>query len=498
MDVRVFGYCALSPEAIVRTPIDQLRGVDGNYVIALTMPTETTLVSAAEGVWPHYYAVADGRFYHGPTVADVLRQSRLPWEWNWRALADVALNEHTIEDETLHPDVHRVPADAVVKFQDGRLAIDRRSWDEIHPPGQATAGEAVDVLNDEVSRWADSSSIVAMSAGFDSRLLLSSLLHKGDRPRLLSMGFEESTDVVIASRIARELDLPFTRIELAADDYIQHARRVAELTGGTKPAVHWHTFIAAHKAEIDPATRLFVGSNGEFCRSFLLDNGIASRIAGAVPGEMLLRKFWTLKFKPPFDENDLRAMPDEFAKRLRAEGRAEWADRRVALCTGGFLPGLDKFYLTQRVRHFIGNGLILYSASCKPITPMTSLRWTSLIWNLGRRWKHGSAWHRFAIHRNNPGLMDFPEEGTSGRMPLRPRPLYWLHGKPKSVPYHKYDEWFRRGAMIDFIRGNAAILSDVIEPAQVQRICDQQEATNARQRAIAFFMSLIAWKQVIA
>jgi hypothetical protein len=93
--------------------------------------------------------------------------------------------------------------------------------------GRVSASDALNVFNDANKKWLDERAVVSMSAGFDSRVILSSVLSAGYKPRLLSMGYDNSTDVVVSRSISSDLDLPLDVVSLEADDYIKYGKRIS-------------------------------------------------------------------------------------------------------------------------------------------------------------------------------------------------------------------------------------------------------------------------------
>ena len=55
------------------------------------------------------------------------------------------------------------------------------------------------------------------------------------------MGFQDSTDLVVARRIAGALGLEHRAVELVPTDYLTHAREIVAATSGSKTMAHWHT-----------------------------------------------------------------------------------------------------------------------------------------------------------------------------------------------------------------------------------------------------------------
>jgi asparagine synthase (glutamine-hydrolysing) len=501
--LQIHGYCLATPEQILAQRTTQgsqsLVRLAGNFVLVFTDGESTELVSSAHGAWNYFYAIVNGQLHHGDTVTDVLKSAGLAWQWNVDALAEVIFGDHPTADDTLHPEVCRLPAATVLRFQDHVATLETARWDELHPAGPATPEAALNTLNADVAALsAVRQPVLSMSGGFDSRLLLSSMLRQGIRPRLLTLGFADSDDYVVASQIARDLSLEQERIELEAADFLQHAERIAQLTNGCKPAFHWHTYLYARKSSMTADDLHFIGSNGEFARSFLLDKGIAGQLAGAIAPATVLRKFWSAKLRSPFTGDEVRQFSEPLAARLN--DKADIVARRSALCPGGLLPGLDIFYLRQRVRQFIANGIKLYADTSHPITPMLHLDWTRQVWNLPRKWKFGSNWHRFGIVRNYPKLADYPLEAGGQPMEKAAPPFYWRHGGHaghSGVSYERYNEWFADPKVLEYIRGQADLLEGLIPRSLVMSMCDQHQRDRSRKPAMGILLMLTAWTRVI-
>ena len=153
------------------------------------------------------------------------------------------------------------------------------------------------LLNRSVQRWCGEAPVLSLSGGFDSRTLLSSLLAQGLRPKLLTMGFENSTDMVIVRQIASSFDLPLLSVEIDHDDYFRYGERITRLTNGTKVALDWHTFIYPAKADLPAESTLLVGTCGEMARSFYLDKGIVSLLAD-LGAPLTTRLFWRAGKRP--------------------------------------------------------------------------------------------------------------------------------------------------------------------------------------------------------
>src|ERR1700730_74582 len=339
------GYCSWTLDqllsAFLSRGVEVLIDVDGEFTATFQSADECLILTSPYGACQHYYTVQRGRFFHADTVLEVLRQANLPWGWNWRALADLAQYDHTLGSDTLHPEVKRVPAASVVHFVNGKLELRKIPWARLHrhqPSGPQNALEAFHEGLRATGCLAPASPVVSMSGGYDSRVILGALLANESRPHLLTMGFEDSTDVVIARQIARRLGLQQSIVSLGIEDYVAAAQFVAAATNGTKLTSHWHTYISRRRAGLSPNQILIVGTNGEFARSFYADYGWLASTAG-LTGPLALTSYLFTKQRVLFRQSELRWFADGFADAYGQRSRLPRALRMARLCHYQLLAG---------------------------------------------------------------------------------------------------------------------------------------------------------------
>lgn len=482
-------------ERIVHTP--------GDFVITIAWPDEDAIVSSLYGVTQHHYTVTNDeygrRLVHAPTVLDVISRAGLAWSWNFAALADLAELEYLLDDDTLHPNVRRVPPRSVLRFRNGTLTTTTLDWDELHPRRASTPREAADAFNEEVARWLTSDAVLSISGGLDSRVMLGAMLRAGHRPRCVVMGNADSTDVVISRAIANKFDLDLTQIPVYLNDYPRVGETVAAITNGTKPAKHWHTYLYSSRAGLSCNTPLFVGTAGEFARTFLLDGGapvrLLDRVAPNISG-LVWRHRRNIRGRT-FFRHDLHGLRPELAEQLRPGHVADRRHRRqVDLCTHpkGMLAGLDRYYLSHQVRRFGGNGVALYQASASCVMPFVCHGWVDAIWNLPAKWKMGSRWHRFALEQDAPALLDFPCDAGTGPTPVRLPPFYYVpRSGPRAVPYADYRRWFRHPDLLAHIRTHRDALAELVDPDHLDQMLDDHAKTGRRLFGVSFLMLMAAW-----
>ncbi|MGO8734242.1 MAG: hypothetical protein ACLQVM_15825 [Terriglobia bacterium] len=491
MRIRTIGYVSKTGDEIAATVeknrLEDLLHLEGEYLIVIEGENRTVIITSYYGVCQYFYAHIGSNFYHGETVFEVLQKSGLKWKYNFSALADLACLQHVVEDDTLHPDIRRMPPATILIHSNGTLTRKSLSWSEIHTRGKSTPEEALEMFNTSCRRWLGDVNVLSMSGGYDSRVILSALLRLGVKPLLLSMGFEDTTDVVISRKIAQFFGLSLETVSVDLDDYFASGLEIVKLTGGTKTAENWHTYIYPRKSHFPLGCNFFVGSNGEFARSVHTDYGAAASLANLFPS-FAVPWCWRLKLKTivrkeqrPFRDAELAGMCEGLRNELALSGYQRRAAKLTGLCHNTFLEGFDRFFVEQTVRTFISNGLRLFSGRFSWRTPFIDRDWVESVMNLPQKFKFHSRWHRFAIAQNEPRLLDFPFEKD-----MR-----------KRVHYARYPEWFAHKRTVDFIDSNAGVLEDVLAPKVVRAIVEEHLRVRNRTRTVSFLISQIFWRQAV-
>ncbi|MGR3277456.1 hypothetical protein ACSYAD_20360 [Acaryochloris marina NIES-2412] len=416
-----------------------------------------------------------------------MKDARIRWNYNYRCLANLASLGHGLESETLHKDIHRVPCSSVLLFQDKRLKIKTFDWEEVnidYSPDFCTPENVLLSFNKACKSLVENNNNISMSGGYDSRLILSFFLREKLKPSLLVMGNPDSTDALISRKIAHHYKLKIEVIPLDLKDYFDSAMKIVYLTGGTKTFEHWHTFIYANKASLDKSTPLFIGSNGEFVRSYYT-NVIPFIYLSNFSSRLSVPLFWALKLKmflkrhrKCFRDNEMNMLSTDFSKELDNIRTIFLATRLSSLCNYELISGCDKFYLEQRVRTLISNGLRLLSDSYKCKTPFLDYDFISCAFKLPLKFKRNSSWHIYAMKENYNSLLQFEFE----------------HDCKKITPYANYPEMFNTKEIKDFLKDNSYVVSDIIDPKLIDTVLLEHSITKSRTTTISFLLTQINWK----
>jgi len=220
--------------------------------------------------------------------------------------------------------------------------------------------------------------------------------------------------------------------------------------------------------------------------------------------ETILRGLWggllPQTVQPDLTAEEKRQLPPPLGKLLAGDLGAE-AARCAALGAVGnpqasMMTRLDRFYLDQRVRLFIGNGLTLYGLTTDWRTPFLSIPWVAATGLLPRAWKLGSNWHRHAINRLCPALLDFPEERLGPRMAARAPAFYW-HRRRRTqpvVPYVDYRKLIATPAILDLLADHAGAIDDLLPRPAITALIDGVRAGKRGQRSFSILTSLALWR----
>jgi asparagine synthase (glutamine-hydrolysing) len=408
------GYSAVSAEDLVAgARAGTFPGnYSGDYTAVVSDPEDGSiwLASSPIAAFPCYMARdASGRPHFGTDVFSVARAARLSWSWNRTAILQMALFGHTIGRETLHPQVHRLPNDALLRVD--AKSVDQATagfWQRFSRVGESRRyaddpGAVLELLRASVRRIAgDQDVLLSLSAGYDSRLLLALCLAEGIRPRCVTMGSPDCTDFETGAYLARESAVEHHRIELRPSDYLRYGPVISKITSGVKTVGNWHTYLYAREAAGASGEVHLVGSNGEFARSFYLPGRHAPGVAARLPA-FLMRGYWWLRL----ERRRLR-----FRDWPLISGGGIGASLALSSSTIGggndLATALDRFYAEQRVRHFIGSGLALYAAVGKPRSPFLDAEVLAAIYRLTRSMRTENALHRACVEALRPGFNTIP------------------------------------------------------------------------------------------
>ncbi len=477
--VRLLGYSPWPVERIVQEVWNghEPSRIPGDFVAIAEsrQPVRTMIVTSAMGAVPYFYHwhEDDRRLFHGAQVITVAKQIGHPWRWCRRALQALAFMDHTLFDDTLHADVKAMPQGAVLSVEDGRFSLRQDGFlAAIYRRPLTTAADALEAFDISQREMAVERPYVSLSSGYDSRTILAWFLACGVKPVAVTMGFPNTTDLVVSRAITQAFGLEHIIVEIQPDQYLQHGRAIARLTAGAKKASHWHTYIYSQALAMPAGAVDYVGNNGGLARGYYFDKGILSLVANAGLTDFT-RGFWHLKM-------DLRRRRHAW---LSDNGRLSCIDApdsllddvvRASAGVSGFLNRLDYLMMSQRIPRFHGYGRALHLASGEVRSPFLDYRWTQQVARLRRLDRLGGQHYRQIIGHYCPRLLDFPQ-GANPPMGSRPRPLYWLRNRP-DVGYSPFAQLVDRPDVLEMLRESSALDALIPRPERLAALAKRDFA----------------------
>ena len=328
--------------------------------------------------------------------------SSLDWHWNDSAILSMALLGHTAKEDTLHVDIRRLPAN------DRGVEITRLGVRQCNTSG--AVGAALQILVTSIRRAVEGETeapVLSLSAGYDSRLLLAICLQLGIKPIVQTIEAPDSVDFQMARHISKSLSLEFVPVSISSEQYLEHGREISRDTSGVKTFADWHTWLYGHNSSLRGRLHL-VGSNGELARNFYFDSNIraVNVLASKLPS---IAAAFFLRLKSSARLRKYRILRNYLLSRMRRLYAAtRIPDSPIMSSTNGTLSGLERFYTFERVRHFIGAGLVCYAKFGRPFSPFLHPAWIYYVSQLPWEQKSHSWFHRHAIAQLNPFLACLP------------------------------------------------------------------------------------------
>jgi hypothetical protein len=194
------------------------------------------------GIQPLHYFVRDGEIALSPSLATLV-QLGAP-----RALDEVALAVFMrvgcfLGEDTPLAAVRRLPPDARLVWQDGRLSLDGRLPPRAEPANlsrRAAVDGMIDLFRQAIRRRTvdDDDFTVALSGGEDSRHVMLELCTSGRRPRfcviLAPWWGQAAQDLPIASRLARALGVERVVVRVPGARLPLELRKNRQLSFGSR------------------------------------------------------------------------------------------------------------------------------------------------------------------------------------------------------------------------------------------------------------------------
>ena len=401
-----------------------------------------SLVTSAVCATPYYVYHSHDQFVHGKNVFEVVSKAKISWQWDHQALNSLLFLSFPLGNDSLHQDVKRIDPATTYYFSQGQLTTIKDTFPtDIFTSGdRISPNDALKIYNDVCDQYyANSETCLSLSGGYDSRVLLASLLKRGIKPIVGTEGDPNSHDVQTASAIAKDLALEHRIIQINATDYPKYAAKIVEATSGELLlSGAWGSFLFLQQVEFPYKSLHLAGANGELYRTFYFDKGILCHLADFCPS-FLLKQFFQSYLQ--YKQRQYSDFPREaFAWNQQPLNSDSIGDRCYQLSSqipSNFSNRLDYFYTFYRVRNYIAKGLALYNLINPTSSPFLDYRVVMAGTKLNRKYKLNNFFHQQILLDSYPQLLNYPVNGTEITPKLTPNSFYWLKQKPKEVAIGK-------------------------------------------------------------
>ena len=376
-----------------RTAAPLLCMLDGAFAILHWDQRERTLTVVTDflGVQPLHIARRRGAFFCSTGLRGLTGSQVVPATPDAAAWGSFFVFGHPLGDRTLIEGVQRAPAATVLTVRaPDAVAQQRRYWDWPAPtrttPEPATA-PILDALDRSVRGCLEygQAGAVLMSGGFDSRLVLLSLLRAGAKPRALLVHHRDEAgdaDARLGRRAAALAGVPAQTVNPPADFSRSSAyRRYLDRSELSNPPLE--VFIPRVIAALRPDLGCVWDG---LCVQALRSLPGAPTSFSAYLEKPALRARALLASPSPFRLEWAQAMYEGFASLLREES-ARYADDEY---------GVVQFSLHNRTRlRIAANPYRVFAFDALPFTPGLTREFYGMVAGLGNHAKGG---HRL-VHR---------------------------------------------------------------------------------------------------
>ena len=430
----IIGYSPLDPKDLAakiaagckpsQLPGDFILIVEGKRSDRLPY---VALITSVVCAIPYYVYQLNNCFVHGKNVFEVVEKAQIPWKWNNNALNSIALLGFCLENDSLHQDIQRVNPACIYYYCEQLNIIKDTFPTDVFSGDRLSLDEALEEYNSVCDRYYSDRVCLSLSAGYDSRVLLASLLKRGIKPIVGTEGSPDSEDVQIASAIARDFALEHRVIQLTENDFIKSADTIVEATSGELLlSGGWGAFLFLQQVQFPQNMLHLAGSNGALFKSFYFNLGILCQVVDRFPKSLLKQYFNTyLIYRLRKYQNSTKAFLWN-KQSLQPQQVSDRCYRLSAIDHCQFSDRLDYFHTYHRVRNYTSQGIALYNLVNLTSSPFLDYRVVTAGARLNRKYKLNKFFHQQILLDSYPQLINYPLNGSSISTKLVERNFYWL------------------------------------------------------------------------
>jgi asparagine synthase (glutamine-hydrolysing) len=500
-----------------------IHRLQGAFTVAIWDQQTRQLLLANDrlGLYPTYYAQANGRFLFASGVRALLADPHLTRTVNRVGMAQFLTFDHLLGDQTLLQEVSLLRGSSLLTWQDGRFHIDTY-WEPTHPQQYQLYSEETWMesllyqLKQAVRRQApgDLPAGMLLSGGMDSRvlaILLRDVGGAGKRPLpTFTWGIPGCDDARAAREVANYVGFPNQFDELKPDWLLAVAEEAVRATDGLGNVVNLHAR-ANLEQQVPHAQLFYKGFMGDAMFGFALRHQHWADYDTPTSTEAHLsvhRDQGVITFEPAEQPNLFTAemgrqvgtaVLDSYRAGMDEAGSTQLADQRIY------------FDYRQRVPRMTINGVEVVRSRAAVRLPFCDYELMDLALTIPPGLRYRRRLMRDTFIRYFPEMAQIPLPDTGLPMiscarDIRLRSEDWLRWhlservswikRNRKRPYKDYNAWFRtilRPWVEETLLNPHSLERGYFQPQYVRQLVQDHMAGHNHTIRLGALLSLELW-----
>lgn len=398
-------------EQYLKSGIECLTKINGSFNVAWWSERTRSLVLANDkfGQRPLFWGIRNGTLVFASMFARIMATGILSSEIDVEGFADLLSYEYILGEKTLFKDVHTLPPASYLTYKGNKISI-QQYWrlDHVEPRGKydkRRLDELENIFKIAVKRSIrpDITCAIPLTGGLDSRCILAAAINQKLPFITYTMGQPDSTDVIIAQKIAHQIGVQHI-FELISPDILSDWLVPMVLhQGGTIATLHSHPCRALYSSP--PFDALIPGIGSDPARRFWISPAELN-IQDLTTAQKLLRRKLLGKKKPQYLD---RLWRPEF-KTIGLHTTKEHIHNILLGYNSkdSLATRMDYFFLHERNRKFLNKAILIVRPIMDVYLPYFDHQWIKAIVSIPISERITNRIQVDLIKRLCPEILDFP------------------------------------------------------------------------------------------
>ena len=368
--------------------------------------------SSAAGALPLYYLERDGAVYFASRI-EALAEVAGELSADWDAWAGIFTVGFAIGDRTPFSEIRRLRPYSRLEVRRGRAAVHRETWPwaEVEPTRSLAEGRdaVLEAMRDAAAAMAERPLLVALSGGWDSRLILCLVLEQGAADaRAFTVNNDTGFDREerLAAEVARELGVPHEVVRGRPEDYWGDLAERYRRSEYQRPSNAWHVTLARRLGTESGAVTDGLGLGALMGAASKL---ITRDVVESGDGRAVMRALWRTHAKDGISKGLAPELRRELAQSARAQFKAEteWLQGHPSQ------PILTRYW-TSTVRGFTLAPATAFGLQVPTATPFITDDVAAAMLSIQHREKFDGELYRWLLETVNSRAAALPSTHDTG------------------------------------------------------------------------------------